>query len=414
MPNNMKKILTMALMAAAATTAFAQDALVKEAKKQFSAGELDQAAATLAPALTSAETVDKAAAWNLMNEIKYKTYNDEFQKRALGQQFSTDRMVSALIDGLHAAEECDKYDQMPNAKGKVKIRFHKANSERYKNERQWLYNGGILQYQDKDVAGAIKAWGAYIDSSKSPLFEGMQMGPDTLLADAAYNTALLSYQEKDYATAMKFAEVASTFPEKEDDAMNLLLFTQKETLKSKADSTAYLSKLKELHAAKPDKDQYFNLLQEYYTRSGDQEATKAWAKEETGLNPQNKMAWAILGEAYMNTEKWDDAIAAFTKAIELDPQWTPVVFNVGVCLNSKAIALQDELMDKNTMNISPANLEKVKDVIRQSQKYLERARELDPNRETANWAYPLYRCYYALGDKAKMAELEAIDPSLKN
>ncbi|MDD2603124.1 MAG: hypothetical protein PHX91_09315, partial [Prevotella sp.] len=26
--------------------------------------------------------------------------------------------------------------------------------------------------------------------------------------------------------------------------------------------------------------------------------------------------------------------------------------------------------------------------------HLERAKELDPNREKANWAYPLYQCYY--------------------
>ena len=64
----MKKFLMMAMMAAAATTAFAQDALVKEAKKLFAAGELEQAAAKLTPALTAAETKDKAEAWNLMNE----------------------------------------------------------------------------------------------------------------------------------------------------------------------------------------------------------------------------------------------------------------------------------------------------------------------------------------------------------
>ena len=58
----MKKLMIMALMAGAATTAFAQEDLVKQAKKQFSAGDFDQAAATLAPALTSDATTDKAAA----------------------------------------------------------------------------------------------------------------------------------------------------------------------------------------------------------------------------------------------------------------------------------------------------------------------------------------------------------------
>ena len=43
----MKKIFMMALMAATATTAFAQESLVKEAKSLFSSGKLDEAAAKL-------------------------------------------------------------------------------------------------------------------------------------------------------------------------------------------------------------------------------------------------------------------------------------------------------------------------------------------------------------------------------
>ena len=410
----MKKIFMMALMAAAATTAFAQENLVKEAKSLFSSGKLDEAAAKLAPALTSAETKDKAAAWNLMNEIKYKAYTEEYQKLALQQQYNTDRMVNALIEGFKAAEQCDKYDEQPNEKGKVKIRFRKTNATRYMQERQWLYNGGVLQYQAKNMPGAIKAWGAYIESAKSSLFQELTMPKDTLLPDAAYNTALLAYQEKDYETAKKYADIATTFPDKEDDAINMKLFIQKETAQTKADSLAYLAELKRLHAAQPSKEQYFNLLQEYYSHANDNQALKAWAKEETGIDAGNKMAWALLGEAEMNEEHWDQAIEAFKKAAEIDPSWTPVVFNTGVCLNSKAIALQDELMDKKTMNISKDNLEKVKNVLRDAQVYLEKTRELDPNHETTHWVYPLYRIYYTLGDKAKMAELEAIDPSLKD
>ena len=410
----MKKFLMMAMMAAAATTAFAQDALVKEAKSLFNSGKLDEAAAKLAPALNSAETKDKAAAWNLMNDIKYKIYNDEFQKRALGQPSDNNRMITALVEGYEAAVECEKYDVLPNEKGKVKIRFRKNNATRYLNDRQWLYNGGILQYQDQNMDGAIRAWGAYIESAKSPLFVDVTMPQDTLLADATYNTALLSYKQKDYKNAMKYAEMATQFPDKEDDAINMKLFIQTETCQTKADSTAYLNELKRLHAAKPDKEQYFNLLQDYYVRANDSEAMKAWAEEETKLNANNKMAWALLGEAEMNAENWDAAINAFKKAVELDPTWTPCMFNTGICLNSKAIALQDELMDKKTMNISNENLEKVKAVLREALVYLEKTRELDPEREKTNWAYPLYRIYYSLKDTAKMAELEAIDPSLKN
>jgi tetratricopeptide (TPR) repeat protein len=410
----MKKILMMAMMAAAATTAFAQDALVKEAKKLYSSGNLAEAAQKLTPALTSAETTDKAAAWNLMNDIQYKIYSDEYQKMILNQSADTMKAVVAFLDGFKAATKCDEYAQQPNEKGKVKNPYRKSNAPRYLNERHLMYNIGAMCYQSHNMKGAIKAWESYIGTGASSIYDETKLAPDTLIADAAYNSAYLSYLEKDYNTALALAEKALTYPGKEEGCVDLILYTMKDKCTNHADSLVYLERLKKEHQANPGRDLYFNLLQDYYARSNDTEAMMKWAEEETKINANNKMAWALLGEAKMNSEKWDDAIVAFKKAIEIDPTWVPVVFNTGICYNSKAIILNEQLMDKNTMRISNENAEKVKEVVREAQKYMERTRELDPNHEQARWTYPLYRIYYTLDMKDKMAELEAIDPSLKD
>lgn len=411
----MKKILMMAMMAAAATTAFAQDALVKEAKKLYSSGNLAEAAEKLKPALTSAETADKAAAWNLMNDIQYKIYTDEYQKLLLHQPTDTMKAVKGYLEGFKAATECDKYAQQPNEKGKVKNPYRKGNANRYLNERHIMHNMGAMCYQNHDMKGAIKAWEAYIETGASPLYEETKMAPDTLIADVAYNTAYLSYLEKDYATALEYAEKAYDFPDsKKENCLDLILYAMKDKSANHADSLVYLARLKEAHKALPERELYFNLLQDYYVRANDTEALMAWAKEEAQMNPNNKMAWALLGEAEMNGENWDAAIEHFKKAADIDPSWVPVVFNIGICYNSKAIVLNDQLTDKKTMRISNENAEKVKDVLRDAQKYLEKTKELDPKFEQARWPYPLYRIYYTLGMKDKMTELEAIDPSLKD
>ena len=410
----MKKILMMAMMAVAATTAFAQEALVKEAKKLYSSGNLAEAAQKLTPALTSTETADKAAAWNLMNDIQYKIYSDEYQKMLLNQPVDTMKGVTAFLDGFKAAAKCDEYAQQPNEKGKIKNPYRKTNANRYLGERHLLYNIGAMCYQRQNPKGAIKAWEAYIGTGDGSIYEETKLAPDTLIADAAYNTAYLSYLEKDYDTALTLAEKALTYPGKEDGCIDLILYTMKDKSTNHADSLVYLARLKEAHKANPTRDLYFNLLQDYYVRANDTEALMAWAREEAQMDPNNKMAWALLGEAEMNSEHWDEAIDAFKKAAELDPNWVPVVFNTGICYNSKAIVLNDELTDKKTARISNENAEKVKDVLREAQKYLERTRELDPNHEQARWSYPLYRIYYTLGMKDKMAELEAVDPSLKD
>ena len=410
----MKKILMMAMMAAAATTAFAQDALVKEAKKLYSSGNLDEAAQKLTPALTSAETADKAAAWNLMNDIQYKIYSDEYQKMILHQAADTMKAVKAFLDGFNAATECDKYAQQPNEKGKVKNPYRKNNAPRYLNERHLMYNIGAMCYQNSNYKGAVKAWQSYIGTGASSIYDDSKLAPDTLIADAAYNSAYLSYQDKDYDTALTLAEKALSYPGKEEGCLDLILYTMKDKSTNHADSLVYLARLKEAHKANPNRDLYFNLLQDYYVRANDTEALMTWAREETKIDAGNKMAWALLGEAEMNREHWDEDIEAFKKAAEIDPNWVPVVFNTGICYNTKAIILNEQLTDKKTMRISNENAEKVKDVVREAQKYLEKTRELDPNHEQARWTYPLYRIYYTLGLKDKMAELETIDPSLKD
>ena len=380
----MKKLMIMALMAGAATTAFAQDAVVKEAKKLQGKGEFDAAAQMLAPALTSSETVDKAAAWNLQADImfgKFSAIQEENLKNQVAQKkvaFDTLGMNNACYEALKAAIECDKYDVQPNEKGKVKIRFRQANQQRMMNP---LFTGFA------DVA----------DLSK-----------DQYRSEIAYYAGLVAYQKKDYVTAEKYANIAAQDPKKAAEANEILLFSKKETMKTAEDSLAYVNTVKDLHKANPEEERYFNLLMEYYTRSNNQKALAAWADEEIALNAENKMAWALKGEVQMNSREWDAAVESYKKAIEIDNSFIQCIFNAGVCLNGKAIDLKDKLADKNTGGLTKANADKVKEILNEALLFLERAQELDPDREKVNWAYPLYQIYYSLGNKAKSDEMEAL------
>ena len=414
----MKKVMMMALMAAAATTAFAQETVVKEAKKLLSKKDFDAAAQMLAPALTSSETPDKAAAWNLMTDIQFEKYsaiqneNIQNQMNQKAVPFDTLSMNTACYEALKAAIECDKYDVQPNDKGKVKIRFRQANQQRMQNVRLNLINAGLFDYNHKNLDGALAKWSLYLDSPASELFKGFaavaDVAQDQYRSEIAYYAGLVAYQKKDYATAEKFAKLASQDPKKAAEANEILLFSKKETMKTKEDSLAYVDMVKDLHKANPEEERYFNLLMEYYTRADDQKAMAAWAEEETSINPENKMAWALTGQVHMNAREWDAAVEAYKKAIEIDPTFIQCVFNAGVCLNGKAIDLKDKLADKNTGGLTKANADKVKAILHDAREYLERSKELDPDREKVNWAYPLYQIYYSIGDKAKSDEMEKL------
>ena len=414
----MKKVMMMALMAAAATTAFAQETVVKEAKKLLSKKDFDAAAQMLAPALTSSETLDKAAAWNLMTDIQFEKYsaiqneNIQNQMNQKAVPFDTLGMNTACYEALKAAIECDKYDVQPNDKGKVKIRFRQANQQRMQNVRLNLINAGLFDYNHKNLDGALAKWALYLDSPAEELFTGLaavsDVAQDQYRSEIAYYAGLVAYQKKDYPTAEKYATIAAQDPKKASEANEIMLFSKKETMKTKEDSLAYVDMVKNLHKQNPEEERYFNLLMEYYTRSDDQKAMAAWAEEETSINPENKMAWALTGQVHMNAREWDAAVEAYKKAIEIDPAFIQCVFNAGVCLNGKAIDLKDQLADKNTGGLTKANADKVKAILHDARQYLEQAKELDPDREKVNWAYPLYQIYYTIGDKAKSDEMEKL------
>lgn len=410
----MKKVMMIAALAAMTTTAFAQDDLVKEAKKLCDKGELEQAVSVITPALTAAQTEDKAQAWNVMSEIQYQIFmNGQKAEQAnkannTTTPYDTAGMHRAMVASLEAALKCDEYDCMPNEKGKVKIRYREANGKKFYMSRPYVISAGLYEYNKKNLAQAVKDWKLYIDSAESPLFTGLDMSNDQYRSEVCYYIGLSAYNLKDYATAVKYAEMAAQDSAKVKDANEIILFARRDGAKTKEDSLAYLSTIKDLHNKFPQEQRYFNLLMDYYSKPGRQAEMKQWTEEEIAKDPNNKMTWALKGEVEMNMGKWDDAVASYKKAAEIDPNFVQVIFNTGVCLNQKAIELKDKLSDKRTGGLTTENANKVKAILAEAKVYLEKSREIDPNREKVDWAYPLYQIYYNLGDKAKSAEMEKL------
>ena len=414
----MKKFMIMALMAGAATTAFAQDAVVKQAKKLVSSGDFEAATQMLAPTLTSDETVDKAAAWNLQTDIYYQQYSQQAEAAVKSlvpgakEKADSNLMYSSAIKALEAAVETDKYDRMPDAKGKVKVKYQKANQDRFKMVAVPLVQGGQYYYNKQNNDEALRMWKAYVNMRETSLFKDMpeaDFPKEPFYNDILYYCAFLAYQMKDYEDAVTYAKkLIEADPSKAADANDILLFSKKDLMKTAADSLDYVNTLKDMHKANPQEERYFNLLMEFYTRSNNQKALAEWADEEISLNAENKMAWALKGEVQMNNREWDAAVESYKKAIELDPDFIQCIFNAGVCLNSKAIELKDKLADKNTGGLTKANADKVKEILNQALPFLEQAKEQDPGQDKVKWAYPLYQIYYSLGDKAKSDEMEAL------
>jgi tetratricopeptide (TPR) repeat protein len=390
----MKKFIFTALVAAFATTSFAQD-IVKQMKGQSYA----EATATLNGALSGLSAEQKAKGYNQLVEILDKETNEAFNAITLANMNKTKveyEKYLPIVNSLNEAVKCDEFDNQPNDKGKVAPKFRKKNADRLANLRTVLINAAN---ETTDPDKKLVLANAYINSSESPLFAEALKAGDPYIGYAQFFAAAAYYNKEDWNKAANYAEKALKCDDVKENAEQYLVSALTKNLKTKSDTSAYLKKLNEINAEK-----YMAQIASLYNQIGEKQLSDKILNDAIAANPNNKMAYAIKGENAMNDRNWDEAIKNFKKTVEIDPAFTAVWFNLGVCASSKGFDLNEKL--SNNGKISVEDDAKVKEVLKEAVVYYEKVRQLDPNRETiSNWPYQLRMIYNALGETEKAAEI---------
>ena len=384
----MKKFFIMAMLAVAATSTYAQDI-----KSVLKAKDYAEAQSQLNSCLSSLSNEEKAKAYNKLVELSMQKVNKEnstiVENQALQQMGQQAKPVdmqgfyTSLTNALNAAQECDKYDQMPNAKGKVAPKFHKKNQATLWTFRTQLINAGQDCLQKDDNKGALAYYAAYVESGNSSLFADMDKtkSPDTYLGEVARVASVIAFQEKDMETANKYCDVALKDTASYKDALNLKMAMMQQQMKTKEDSVKCLKTFEELYANDKNNESIFTNLATLYGNLGMKAEQDKCIQERLAADPKCFVAWAVKGQAEMNASKWDEAIADFKKAVEIKPSALVMTW-MGYCNNNKAANLQD--------------VNQQKALLAETEKYLEKAKELDPEQKEANWKYLLYNTYYVL------------------
>lgn len=393
----MKKIIFTALVAAFATTSFAQD-IVKQMKGQ----SYSDAVSTLNAALSGLSAEQKAKGYNQLVEIGYPEADKAYQAITLASVQKNKVEASAytsIVNVLNDAVKCDEFDNQPNDKGKVAPKFRKKNADRLATFRAVLINAANEETQDYDRKLALA--NAYINSSESPLFEEIlkKAGGDQYLGYAQFFAATAYYNKENWGKAAEYAEKALKCEDVKDNAEQFLVSALTKSLKTKSDTLTYIAKLKDINA-----DKYMAQMASLYNQIGEKSLSEKILNDAIAKDPNNKMAYAIKGENAMNEKNWDEAIKNFKKTVEIDPDFVAVWFNLGVCASSKGFDLNEQLSENG--RITAENDAKVKDALKEAVVYYEKVRALDPNREkVSNWPYQLRMLYNALGETDKANEI---------
>ena len=384
----MKKLIVAAMMVLGASSAFAGDS--DALKAVMKAKTYAEAETLLKQNLGQlANDAEKAKAYNKLVDLSMKAYNDQQSIMQTNQimkkndPIDENAMNEGAYNALMNAIECYKYDQLPNAKGKVAPKFG-SNASRVWAARVQLVNAGQTAAQNNKADEVLKYWGAFLDTDSEPLFAGVDAkqkdGEKEYIGQVALFAARYAYQAKDAARCEKYCDIAMKSEKEAKDALNLKLYVMKDGLKTHADSLAYVDKLKGLYAQDENNDVILDGLNSMYSSMKMEKEQEALLNAAIAKNPSNFVALANLGMMYIQKNDADNAIKNLKLALAAKPDNVTVLTYLGACYNSKAGALQDP------------NGRKV--VYKEAVKVLDKAKELDPEKAQANWGYTRYQAYY--------------------
>ena len=389
----MKKIMFAVVMMFATSAAFAADSdalkSILKAKNYAEAAQLLNSSAS-----QLASDAERAKAYNHLTQLALEIFDKETAKElsnvALVQTgkasevtpYDTIALYEAAYNALVNAIECDKYDNMPDAKGKVKPKFREANVQRVGSARVQLVNAGQREAQHGNEQGVLKYWGTFLDTEDCALLSTYDKSNEAgFFGQVAYFTGLYANQAKDVNRAIKYLDMAMKDPEQAKEAQAQKFAIAQANLKSEADTLKFIEEIKVFYAENPDNEAAFGTLCNLYSGMGKKDVVMELVNEKIARDPNNYTAWALKGQTEMNAQEYTEAIESFKKAIAIDDTNPIVLTYLGFCMNNKAAGIEGDI---------PAQ----KALYKESMGYLERAKELDPNRMKANWAYPLYQCYY--------------------
>ena len=345
-------------------------------------------------AIENPETKDDPKTWYTAGLIEERAFTGENQKSLKGEPQDLPNMYKALLAMHEYYQKTYEIDHQPNDKGKVRPKFEKKISKAYEDNLLYYINAGGYYMEQKDFKNALKAFQAFREIKRSPLFEGDKIAqPDSNSMMVDFFAIITAYQAGDKQLAIQYGEELKGNGYRQNEVYQILAQTYIE----EGDTANYITTMREGLKLFPKEPYYsVNLINTYIVQNKYDEA-RTFLTQAIELNPENPQLYDVMGKLYEESNE-EEAIKWFSKALEVDPNYVESLCNIGRIYYNKAV----EVSDKEEGGMAAAQ-EKRKALLNKALPYLEKAYSINPE---ASY-YLLGNIYYALGDNAKYEEIQA-------
>ncbi|MCC8199613.1 MAG: tetratricopeptide repeat protein [Tannerellaceae bacterium] len=403
----MKRVLLTVALCVAASASFAQKKAVNDAQNSAKSNNFDEARALIKGALENPESKDDAKTWYVAGFIEDQQFSTERTKQVLGQEPNEPVMYEALINILPYFVKAYDLDQLPNEKGKVKPRFAKDIKNTLSANHVYYINGGAYYFDERDYKKAYEFFDQYLQISDLPMFKGEPTAErDSNFMTVQFYAAVAATQMENPQLAIAALERAKETGFRGNDVYQYLAYEYEQL----QDNENLERTLKEGMAKYPEEKYYLMSLINNYIYAGKNEEALQYLNTAIAQEPNNAQLYDVMGRVYESGLKdYDNAETYFAKALELDPNYTDAMSNLGRIYYNQAV---NKLGDANMISDAKQYQEesaKAKEYFRKALPYFEKAHQLNPDDTEPMIA--LRSIYYNLNMND---EFEAIEAKMNN
>lgn len=394
----MKKIL-ICVFICLPLIAWGQKKTMTQVKDYIKSGKnLDKAEKLMTDLLNDSSSRGNEKVWLLLFESQRKQYDQGNEKLYLKEKYDTTALFLVGKRMFDTLEGLDSLDRLPDARGKVKLKYRDRSAELLNIYRPNLFNGGVFFMKKHDFSRAYDFFDTYINSAVKPMFARYQYAErDKRLPEAAYWASYCGYKlEKPQLTLRHTYQVLK-------DSVHLPYMLQylAETYKLEKDTARYVQTLKDGFSKYPKFPFFFPRLIDYYSHIGAYDEAMKSCDEALQTDSVNTLFRYAKSSLLLTMGRYKQSFAISKALIAENDTLADAYLNAGLALFDQAVEL-----DKKTQSGSK-KYNQILELYRKAMPYLEKYRAMAPDQKD-KWALPLYTIYLNLNMGKQFDEIDKL------